>query len=439
MPFMADLATPPPSEQQHATGRSEAGESIEAHVQRVLQSPHFARADTQRKLLAYLWERRNDTVSEYAIAVDALGRNSSFDSTVDASVRVHISRLRRKLKDYYQHELGETEVLVIPTGTHQLMVLDPSPFLAEPPAVEILEPATWTSRLRPYVIPALSGLSLALAVTVGLLGWKYYTLQKTTIQSQSPKPNLFWSRFLEGTQPIKIILPTPVFFHFSGAPTFRFRSTEVNDFNKINDDPRFRDLVKDLGTPGLEQPYTVTWDTLAAIDMARYLDSVGAKQRVSFDVSRDSSMMVLEQANVIILGTHQTLQPLHEYLQSMNFILSMGETSVTNARPEAGEPARYELTHAGDDHNIEPSIIAVMPGRAPGLKLLLMESRHTGAMVSLLSSSAGSNSVEEMWRKHGSPPFFEMVVQTEIESNKPIRTWPVAMHAYRSQAPVNAM
>jgi hypothetical protein len=59
--------------------------------------------------------------------------------------------------------------------------------------------------------------------------------------------------------------------------------------------------------------------------------------------------------------------------------------------------------------------------------------------VSLLSSGAGSNSVEEMLRKNGSPKFYEMVVETELENNRPLRTWPVAVHAFRSGAPATAM
>jgi hypothetical protein len=433
---MADIATPPPAEAYETREDSGSAGDIEAHVQRMLQSQHFARAETQRRLLSYLWERRHDTVSEYAIATEALRRNSSFDSTTDASVRVHISRLRRKLKDYYQHELGEPELLVIPTGTHQLMVLDPLPLTAEPEAIPVLR-QRWTDRIQPYLVAGLSALCVVLAVAATSLAWKNHNLKRHLVEPA--QPNAFWRSFLEGNAPIKIILPTPVFFHFSGAPSLRLRSTEVNDFNKIGHDLRFSNLIKDLGKPGLEQSYTVTWDTLAAIDMARYLDSVGAKQRVSFDVTRDSSMMVLEQANVIMLGTHQTLEPLHEYLQSMNFSRALAEAWVSNAKPEPGELAKYEVIKVGDFRQIEPSIIAVMPGRSPGLKVLLLQSRHTGALVSLLSSSAGSHSVEEMWRKHGSPPFFEMVVQTEVESEKALRSWPVTMHTYGSQAPGNAM
>src|ERR1700750_486042 len=80
-------------------------------VARMLASQQFARAETQRKLLEYLWRHRNEPISEYAIAIEALGRHTNFDPTTDASVRVHISRLRRKLKDYYV-ETGESELLV---------------------------------------------------------------------------------------------------------------------------------------------------------------------------------------------------------------------------------------------------------------------------------------------------------------------------------------
>jgi len=407
-------------------------EAIEAHVQHLLQSQHFARAETQRKLLQYLWEHRHENVSEYALATDALGRSSNFDSTTDASVRVHISRLRRKLKDYYQNEPGEPELLVIPTGTHQLMVLDhPVVSVQAPDGVEAA-----ATRGKPHVVPILSTVIALLLIALGGLAWKNNSLRSNPGRT---KPNAFWSSFLQGTAPIKIVLPTPVFFGFPDSPTIRLRSTAVNDFNDMARDPKFQELTKGLGHPTFEQSYTVTWDTLAAIDMARYLDAVGAKERVSFDVTRDLSPLVLERANVIAVGTHQTLQPLHEYLQAMNFTLAPSELRVINARPRPGEQAAYEIIHKSNEREVRPSIMALLPGRAPGLKVLLLQSRDTGALVSLISSSAGSNSIEEMWKKNGSPQYFEMVTYTELENNRPLRTWPVAIHAFASQVSANSM
>jgi hypothetical protein len=410
---------------QDPAGSSEA---LEAHVQRILRSPLFVRADTQRRLLQYLWEHRNESLSEYALATEALGRNPSFDSSVDASVRVHISRLRRKLKDYYELEPGEPEMVVLPTGTHHLMVVKS---LAELPLpVEEIAQApvgVIDYRRRMWMCAATAVL---FAVATGALATARLVQSRRLVEG--PKPTQFWATFLQGSAPIKIILPTPVFFNFSNNRNLRLRSTNVNEFHAIGADPAFAALTGDLGEPHLDQSYTVTSDTLAAIDMARYLDTIGKnKQRISFDVTRDSSMLVLEQANVIAVGTHQTLQPLHEYLEAMNFSLTHDETDVINAHPAAGEQPRYSVVNEAPERIVRPSIIAVLPGRGPGLKVLLLQSRDTAAMVSLLSSGAGSNSIEEMLRRNGNPRFYEMVVQTELQSNRALRSWPVAVHTFR--------
>ncbi len=432
---MAATLTPPPPPQT-----VESEDALEAHVQRILRSPQFARAETQRRLLEYLWQHRQESLNEYAIATEALGRSASFDPAVDASVRVHISRLRRKLKDYYQQEPVEPEMLVIPTGTHQLLVVDH--LIDLPVAVESVAPEEPKVDYRKYMwivgaAAVLFAITTASLVTVLVL--------RGRASANSPKITAFWSAFLQGNAPVKIVLPTPTFFKFSNNRNLRLRSTSVNDFEAIQKDPGFAELTKkaltkNLGTPQLEQSYTVTWDTLAAIDMARYLDTVGNnKQRISFQVTRDSSMLMLEQANVIALGTHQTLEPLHDYLRAMNFSLSLEEAEVVNAHPVAGEPERFGMVQQSPDRTVRPSIIALLPGRGPGLKVLILESRDTGAIVSMLSSSAGSNSIQEMLRKNGNPPFYEMVVLTESEDNHALRSWPVAVHAFRTGAPSSTM
>jgi hypothetical protein len=313
------------------------------------------------------------------------------------------------------------------------MVLD-QPLQAMPASEEIESLAPATPRF--YTVPILLGIIAVLLVAVGWLGWKYSTIRPVP---EVKRPNAFWASFLGGTAPIRIILPTPVFFGFKDHPTLRLRSTEVNDFNDVPKDPEFVKLVGNLGTRTFEQSYTVTWDTLAAIDMARYLDSIGAKDRVSFNVTRDLSPLFLENSNVIAVGTHQTLQPLAGYLQAMNFSLAPAESRVTNAKPRPGEQDTYEIIKKNKDREVRPSILAVLPGRAPGLKVMLLQSRDTGALVSLISSSAGSNSIEEMWKKEGSPQYFEMVTYTEVQGNTPLRVWPVAIHKFTGQIPSNLM
>lgn len=433
---MASVLTPPPVE------APDAAKAVEDHVHRLLQSAQFARAETQRKLLAYLWSHRHETVSEYAIATDALGRNAQFDSTVDASVRVHISRLRRKLKDYYA-EMGETELIVIPTGTHQLIVLEPAPLdlggvLAEPAVV--VAPSRWDW----FRGNAVTLLLCACAVLVLALAWLsvLFLHQRSAYRqaaNEVEKPNAFWQSFLAGDAPTKIVLPTPTFFNFTNYPWLKLRSTAVNNFEELPKDPQLFGFAKTLGPRGLEQSYTVTWDTLAAIEIARYLDRTGLGKKVTFDLTRDASLTALEHSNVIVLGTYATLQPMREYTDTLNFKLSRGEEHVSNANPEGNEPKEWGMQEQSKTRRIEPSIIAVLPGRGNGLKVLMLESRDTSGMISLLCSSVGAHTVEAMWRAHGAPQFFEMVVMTEREGNTVLRSWPVTMHAYTHGAPSTSL
>lgn len=414
--------------------------AIDEAVARVLNSPQFARAETQRKLLLYLWQHRHATVSEYAIATEALGRNSNFDPNTDASIRVHVSRLRRKLKDYYL-ETAEPEVLVIPTGTYQLVVREPVTVATNPasaPTPEGISPQDQRPWLHMHALQLLSALCLLLVISlIALLAMTIRQHQQLKAVGMHPpeRANSFWNSFLSGDAPVKIVLPTPIFFNFANHPWLKMRSTKVNEFDELAADPEFKAMVEKLGPMELEQSYTVTWDTLAAIKIARYLDRIGQGDRVSFEVTRDSSLLSLEQANVIVLGTDNTLRPMHEYTDSMNFVMTPGEEKVLNTHPEKNEQPAYERVIQAPDRHIEPSIIALLPGRAAGLKVLMLESRDTSGMVSLLASNAGSHSVEAMWRSHGSPKFFEMVVMTEMEGHTPLRTWPVAIHAYTKSPP----
>lgn len=430
MPLMP-LAVPIANE-----GESASPDPLEEHVQRVLNSPQLLRAETQRRLLEYLWCHRTEVLNEYAIATDALGRKADFSSTADASVRVHISRLRRKLKDYYE-ETGEPEILVIPTGTHQLLVSEtvvpeepehPTdlPDLANTASGRLLLPRSWTISLLVICF-----------LLAGVSGW--YTGQRT-VALAAPKPTEFWGSFLNlNSAPINIILPTPVFFSFANDEDIRIRSTRVNAFPDTPNDPTFLALTKQLGKPALDQHYTVTSDTLAAVDLARYLDSVGGRQRTSFEIMRDSDMLVLERSNVIALGTYQTLSPLHDYLKVMNFSLNHDEEAAINAKPLPGEPASYPVIDESQERVIRPSIIALLPGRSSGLRVLLIESRVTSAQISLLSSTAGANSIESMLRSHGNPQYWEMVIETEINEGHALRSWPVTVHAFPPDAPSSAM
>jgi tetratricopeptide (TPR) repeat protein len=114
-------------------------EEVFEALRRVFEDPAFARAPQLRRLLEYLAEHAADgdrQLKEYTIAVEALGRPTSFDPNQDASVRVQAGRLRRALDKYYAVNGRDDPVrIALPVGSYALLCerQDVARISAEPP------------------------------------------------------------------------------------------------------------------------------------------------------------------------------------------------------------------------------------------------------------------------------------------------------------------
>jgi Malectin domain len=88
----------------------------------VVASGIFPSGSNAARFLDYVCQeyfRGNTAVTEYAIAVQALGRRADFDPKTDAIVRVEAHRVRKRLHEYYRHEgSSHTLRLTIPVGSH---------------------------------------------------------------------------------------------------------------------------------------------------------------------------------------------------------------------------------------------------------------------------------------------------------------------------------
>ena len=85
----------------------------------------FARSPTMCILLKFLVDHRLSEnprpLKAYSIAVDALGRNHSFDTQIDSYPRVQMGRLRRLLDNFYLRNGGENRLLV-PHGHYTIIM-----------------------------------------------------------------------------------------------------------------------------------------------------------------------------------------------------------------------------------------------------------------------------------------------------------------------------
>lgn len=96
---------------------------VRAELELVLCAPAFTRSPRLGRLLTYLCTKtlagEADQIKEYSIGVDVLDRPATFDPAEDAIARVEVHRLRKRLREYYEHEGAADKLrIVIPNGQY---------------------------------------------------------------------------------------------------------------------------------------------------------------------------------------------------------------------------------------------------------------------------------------------------------------------------------
>ena len=124
---------------------------IRSQLERILASRRFAISERSATFLRYVIDRTlagdSAGIKEVVIAVEIYGRSADYDPKIDSVVRVEASRMRAKLKSYYDEEGSLDPVLItIPKGGYvpifevretaemKLEVERQLPALIEPPA-----------------------------------------------------------------------------------------------------------------------------------------------------------------------------------------------------------------------------------------------------------------------------------------------------------------
>jgi hypothetical protein len=432
---------PVPSEPQDLGSR---------HLQEVLRSECFKRAPSLRNLLVYLWQNREKEISEYAIAVDALGRSRNFESRIDASVRVQISRTRQFLARYYESEgRHSTERLVIPMGTHQIQLVARVPDSGhEDHERESTTPQAVSNVHNPKLAlaPSPAGASGRFLVPLGgtiivllvfSLGWFLWPLLHPGYKlALSPKHDLppFWKAFMDNGKHTRIVLPTPLFFTW-GPPAQKLslfaRNTSVNDFAQSDKSPVISALERKLGKPQPWRSYTVASDTFASLRLARFFDLYGV--RTSISSATDSPQQIIDHENVIVFGTPSSMTDFQPELSLLS--LQLGpypyEHYVVDKRLPRGSPGEFPAVQESASRTIQPGIIALLPGATAGSRILIVQGEQTMALISYLISEGGMQEIMRARAEHDNTLYFEAVVLSEVNAGNPIQSRLVAFRAFK--------
>jgi len=171
-------------------------------AERIRTSAGLGRSHTLHKLFDYLLERtlRGESPKEIEIATDIFGKSGS-DLLTDASVRVYVHRLRKKLDDYYAGPgQDEEERLALPKGDYRFELVGRDMPPVEP-EVETALPAV-PVKARGYErwlflgLGLLVGGAIALAVTL---------LNRPNDGLGEVRASPIWASLVNSTHPLTVV------------------------------------------------------------------------------------------------------------------------------------------------------------------------------------------------------------------------------------------
>ena len=179
--------------------------AVRSQLATILQSPAFVGSPQLRAFLSYVVDQRlkgnESRIKGYTIAVEALGRATSFDPAADPIIRVEAARMRRLLGEYYEGPGAKDPVLIdVPKGGYVPVFQTRESAAAAPGETEFAPAVASRRRTFGLVLAACLLLALGLATTVLLprIAGQDDARSVTGETPADPKPQ---TRFFKGELP----------------------------------------------------------------------------------------------------------------------------------------------------------------------------------------------------------------------------------------------
>jgi len=315
-----------PTEWQYAPPSTLANRAL---LQRVVQSPSFAKSEKLARFLTFVCEMtlkgREREINEQKIGQAVFGRSRDYDSTVDGIVRTQASRVRQRLEQYFEHEGSFEPVrIVIPRGGY-VPVFEPravpQPDAASVPEPEPLEPQpprpparplAW--RLLPWALSAAlaAGLIFAILVQQGII---------TISAKGGPAAHPLWGQILIPGQPTTLIAADSGLVLYQqrlGKPVnldgyLRGDYSRDSQSNQPQQDPQA--LITD------QQYGRLRYTSVVDLEIAASLTQMATESHATIPIryARDIRPNDLKTGNIILLGAAEANPWVELFERNMNY------------------------------------------------------------------------------------------------------------------------
>ena len=406
-----------------------SAEELRPVLDRIMASRHFASAGRRKKFLTvvtdYYLTGRAEQLNEFCLASEVFGFDQHYDPAGNASVRVCAHDVRKRLRDYFEHEgARERLMLQIPPGAYKPMFLERLRDLPSDlsPLEVIPVPAPARPRRRPLLaLVVATTLVLMCALAYGLRGWPF----------SERVPGTPWKPLLEGQGAILVIMSNPPLFQFLWA------SDPVRSRQKLI--PLGREALaaidQELGPSSTRLPYLVfspedytgMGEAMSLMHLTRFFSRAGREMLVK--QSKTAGTEDLKNHNVVLVGGPLSNQWLPRS-ESLDFDLS--GNFVLNRNPLPGEQREYRLTvdPVSGQPAIDWAVITVAPGIAPGRVVMILAGIRSEGTQAAAEFVTDPRYAEQLQRRLGSNPsrFFQALLRVEVKKWQPATLSLTAIH-----------
>lgn len=341
-------------------------EQIRQALRVILDSPEFKDSQRYQELLQYLVEESiaGRTPKESTIGMQFFGKEPTFNSKEDATVRVYINNLRRKLEHYYLTAgTPFTHRITIPLGHYKVEF---TPVDGKPG--------------KKNGKPQAMMVSIAVAATLGAFVLGFLSGRSTLPANERPQgPNALWDDFLKpDARPPLIVLGDYFFLRERAQISAYYRRVTINtveDFQQL--------VAKDPAFARRYEQNNFTFLRPSSLHGLTQILPILQKSPNGYSMKLASQFTVADfkSHNVIFIGPFKTLFSFQKFLHTLGIEYTVEPSSVKIRNPQDGSLQEFGVgEQRGGTYEKDFSIITKGAGPEGSIILMLLGFAETGTI-----------------------------------------------------------
>jgi hypothetical protein len=400
------------------TGRSGPRE-FWALEERIVSSRSFGRSERLKDLLVYLSERTlshpGTEVREHEIRSAVFGRHTEDSTRDDTIVRVQVSKLRKKLDDYFASEgTDEPTVIEIPRGQYAVVwrARDEAPIGSSTAAPRRAR----TAVVLGFVAAFAAG--LCVGVVAGRASGDRPPVEPT------PALDSLWTQMFRKDQQTHLVLADSTLSQVQDALS---RSMTLEEYLRWDSLRQAPSLTQSLEADAILHYVMARRNTslsVAAIAREISLLDRGRASRVALVFPRDFHARHFGTDNVILLGSPRSNPWFELFKPAMSLRFhwdaSRGRELIRDHAPKPGPPTEYVHGEPQSEAtSLRPGycVVAFLPNLARQRNVLLIggtDAESTGAGGHLLTDETALTQIRERLQLQpgAALPHFEALLST---------------------------